>query len=94
MTPPYMLVMATFVYLYTYLGRGPMWPETIGVADSCRMNWWKNILYINNLVGVDGVAPDNQVRLALDTSPRLRTTPDGDHDGPGTHCVLIIALPG
>lgn len=65
MTPPYMLVMATFVYLYMYLGQGPMWPEAIDVADSCRRDWWKHLLYVSNLVGVDGVAPEKQVRVIL-----------------------------
>lgn len=61
MTPPYMLVMVTFVCLYSYLGRGPMWPETIPVADSCRQDWWKHLLYVSNLVGVEGVPPEQQV---------------------------------
>ncbi|XP_045162819.2 uncharacterized protein LOC123527433 [Mercenaria mercenaria] len=60
MTPPYMLVMVTFVYLYMYLGQGPLWPEDIAVADSCRTDWWKHLLYVNNLVGVDGVEPEKQ----------------------------------
>ncbi|KAL4221456.1 hypothetical protein ACF0H5_019713 [Mactra antiquata] len=60
MTPPYMLVMVTFVYLYMYLGEGPLWPENIAVADSCRTDWWKHLLYINNLFGADGVPAEDQ----------------------------------
>ncbi|XP_060580455.1 uncharacterized protein LOC132737209 [Ruditapes philippinarum] len=60
MTPPYMLIMITFVYLYMYLGDGPIWPKEIAVADSCRTDWWKHLLYISNLIGVDGVEPQNQ----------------------------------
>ncbi|WAR14840.1 NRF6-like protein [Mya arenaria] len=60
LTPPYMLVMVMFVYLYTYLGDGPMWPNSIPVADACRKSWWKHLLYVNNLFGVDGVAPEDQ----------------------------------
>ncbi|XP_052213782.1 O-acyltransferase like protein-like isoform X5 [Dreissena polymorpha] len=60
MTPPYMLVMVTFVYLYMYLGDGPMWPDKIAVADSCRQDWWKHLIYINNFVGVEGVSAEKQ----------------------------------
>ncbi|KAH3827072.1 hypothetical protein DPMN_129001 [Dreissena polymorpha] len=53
--------MVTFVYLYMYLGDGPMWPDKIAVADSCRQDWWKHLIYINNFVGVEGVPPEKQV---------------------------------
>lgn len=66
MTPPYMLVMASFVYLYSYLGQGPMWPENIAVADKCRADWWKHLLYISNLVGVNGVPAEEQVSNSFD----------------------------
>ena len=56
-----MLVLATQAFLYIYLGNGPVWPKSINVAESCHTDWWKNLLYINNLVGVDGVSAENQV---------------------------------
>ncbi|KAH3855404.1 hypothetical protein DPMN_097971 [Dreissena polymorpha] len=61
MTPPYVLVIVTFVYLYMYLRDGPMWPDKIAVADSCRQDWWKHLKYINNFVGVEGVPAEKQV---------------------------------
>ena len=56
-----MLVLAVMSYLYIYLGQGPVWPKHIQVGDDCHSNWWKNLLYVNNLVGVDGVSAEDQV---------------------------------
>ncbi|OWF37179.1 uncharacterized protein LOC110440531 [Mizuhopecten yessoensis] len=54
LTPTYIMVLVIFVYWYRYLGTGPSWPESIAVADKCRTDWWHHILYINNLVGIQG----------------------------------------
>ena len=48
-----MFVLAGFGCLYAYLGSGPLWPEAIKAADVCKVNWWTNMLYVNNLVRVD-----------------------------------------
>lgn len=53
-TPVYMIVMVIFSCLYHYIGNGPLWPEVIHVGDKCKTTWWHNLLYINNIVGVDG----------------------------------------
>ncbi|KAJ8310945.1 hypothetical protein KUTeg_011505 [Tegillarca granosa] len=53
-TPVYMMVMVIFSCLYHYIGNGPLWPEVIHVGDKCKTTWWHNLLYINNIVGVDG----------------------------------------
>ena len=58
-----MLVLATQAYLYIYLGDGPVWPKSINVADKCHTDWWKHLLYVNNLVGVDGEGAEDQVLL-------------------------------
>ena len=60
-TPPYMLVLATYSFLYIYLGEGPMWPKSLNVCDKCHTDWWRHLLYVNNLVGVDGVDAVDQV---------------------------------
>lgn len=60
MTPPYMLTMVIFVYLYMYLGHGPLWPNRLDAADKCQTGWWKHLLYVNNVVGVDGVPAEKQ----------------------------------
>ena len=64
MTPPYMLVLVLFVYLYMYLGQGPMWPDRMNVAEKCKTDWWKHLIYVSNLVGVDGVPAEDQVAIS------------------------------
>ena len=59
-----MLVLAALSYLYIYLGEGPVWPKSINVGDKCHTNWWKHLLYVNNLVDVDGVSAEDQVCIA------------------------------
>ncbi|XP_033764070.1 uncharacterized protein LOC117345175 [Pecten maximus] len=54
LTPAYIMVLAIFVYWYRYLGTGPSWPDHIMVAEKCRTDWWHHLLYINNIVGVQG----------------------------------------
>jgi len=36
--------------LYPYLGSGPFSGITSHLAQNCEVNWWKNILYVNNFV--------------------------------------------
>jgi hypothetical protein len=45
-----MLVLGVYVVLLQYWGDGPLWSETGMDVDYCRNTWWKNILYVNNLV--------------------------------------------
>ncbi|XP_054717447.1 nose resistant to fluoxetine protein 6-like [Uloborus diversus] len=48
--PPYMMVIAATLLL-PHLGSGPFWNETVDpVVESCKQNWWTNILFINNFV--------------------------------------------
>ncbi|XP_060080532.1 uncharacterized protein LOC132559918 [Ylistrum balloti] len=54
LTPAYIMVLVIFVYWYEYLGTGPHWPDHIDVADKCRTDWWHHLLYINNLIGIQG----------------------------------------
>ncbi|XP_025083336.1 nose resistant to fluoxetine protein 6-like [Pomacea canaliculata] len=53
LTPIYMIVLMMFGCLYTYLGKGPLWPENLPTASNCKDNWWTNLLYVNNFVYVD-----------------------------------------
>lgn len=48
-----MIVLMMFGCLYTYLGKGPLWPENLPTASNCKDNWWTNLLYVNNFVYVD-----------------------------------------
>ncbi|XP_056006926.1 nose resistant to fluoxetine protein 6-like [Ostrea edulis] len=49
LTPVYMMVMMISACLGRYLGDGPRWPKAGFEKDFCRNNWWRNLLYINNL---------------------------------------------
>ncbi|KAF0307440.1 Nose resistant to fluoxetine protein 6 [Amphibalanus amphitrite] len=56
LTPVLMAVIGCVATLETYLGSGPWWSiASSGFSNSqtCRDNWWKNMLYINNLVDME-----------------------------------------
>lgn len=53
LTPLYMVVIVVFSCLHTYMGSGPLWPQNLDTATSCKKYWWTNLLYINNLVNKD-----------------------------------------
>jgi hypothetical protein len=48
-TPPYALVILFSVTLTKYLGRGPVYPKDGFETSDCATNWWRNLLYINNI---------------------------------------------
>ncbi|XP_064616085.1 O-acyltransferase like protein-like [Liolophura sinensis] len=48
LTPPYMLIIMTYVPLYQYWGQGPQWPVGQMEPMPCNIYWWKNLIYINN----------------------------------------------
>ncbi|GIY23137.1 nose resistant to fluoxetine protein 6 [Caerostris darwini] len=48
-----MVISATFIL--PHLGSGPFWNETVDpVVDSCKQNWWTNLLFINNFITTPG----------------------------------------
>ena len=51
-TPTYMFVVMFSGCLTKYLGKGPNF-EKNGFEPMCEVNWWTNLLYINNLVRTD-----------------------------------------
>src|SRR6218665_179933 len=51
LTPLYMFVLAIYATLFKYFGSGPYWPQESD--ESCKNNWWTNLLYINNIVHTD-----------------------------------------
>ena len=56
LTPPYMLWIMVYVTTFKYWNSGPLWSQTGVEQNDCQDTWWKNILYINNIV-----EPDNMV---------------------------------
>ena len=59
LTPPYMLILMTYVSLYPYTGSGPMWKKDGMEVNYCKNSWWYNFLYINNFVSITD--PEKQV---------------------------------
>ncbi|CAH1776315.1 unnamed protein product, partial [Owenia fusiformis] len=49
LTPVYMILIMFLATLFKYTGDGPLWPLRMNEVEGCRMHWWTNLLYINNL---------------------------------------------
>lgn len=60
-TPVYMVIMVSYVWLYHFVGDSPIYPKAIGVADKCKQDWWHHILFINNILGTRGNVAFEQV---------------------------------
>lgn len=53
MTPVMMAAVGFCATILPYMGDGPRWMEVIArYYDTCKINWWLNALYIQNLVDV------------------------------------------
>ncbi|XP_048774648.2 nose resistant to fluoxetine protein 6-like [Ostrea edulis] len=50
LTPAYMLVLMTEATLSPYFSDGPIYPPKGFEKNYCEDSWWKNLLYVNNLV--------------------------------------------
>nr|XP_022323723.1 nose resistant to fluoxetine protein 6-like [Crassostrea virginica] len=55
LTPAYMLVLMTEATLSPYFADGPIYPPNGFEVDYCEDSWWRNLLYINNLVDTDKI---------------------------------------
>eukprot|EP00475_Leptophrys_vorax_P027803 TRINITY_DN3971_c1_g1_i1.p1 TRINITY_DN3971_c1_g1~~TRINITY_DN3971_c1_g1_i1.p1 ORF type:complete len:672 (-),score=139.97 TRINITY_DN3971_c1_g1_i1:797-2812(-) len=47
-TPTYLIILLFLRYVYVYMGHGPLWPVASQMTAPCG-NWWRNLLYINNM---------------------------------------------
>jgi peptidoglycan/LPS O-acetylase OafA/YrhL len=47
-TPTYLVILLFLRYLYFQIGEGPLWPIASQMTVTCG-NWWRNLLYINNM---------------------------------------------
>ena len=54
-------VLVGYSHMYHYTGDGPMYPQAIPGADKCKDDWWRHIVYVNNVVGTHGNDAFNQV---------------------------------
>ena len=48
--PGLMLTLMFYTTTYRYLAEGPMFPANISDGDNCRLNWWVDLLMVQNLV--------------------------------------------
>jgi len=52
-TPLYGFVLLVYITLSPYLGQGgPIYPTDGIEFSACQSNWWRNLLYINNLFNI------------------------------------------
>ncbi|CAH1772540.1 unnamed protein product [Owenia fusiformis] len=49
LTIVYAAILMVYINLQPYLSNGPIVPEQVTDRENCLTNWWKNILYINNI---------------------------------------------
>ncbi|RZB39911.1 nose resistant to fluoxetine protein 6-like [Asbolus verrucosus] len=56
LTPVYAVVLGFYCTIFVKLGSGPFWLERIQVEqERCVVNWWTNILYLNNYIQKDQI---------------------------------------
>lgn len=48
-TPLYGVIILMGTFIFPLLGSGPYWHVAKTWAGFCERNWWKNLLYVNNL---------------------------------------------
>ncbi|KAF2884302.1 hypothetical protein ILUMI_21864 [Ignelater luminosus] len=68
LTPSLLVTIAiSSTWLY-HLGRGPSWERIVGdEVRRCRINWWSNLLYINNYYDSEHMCLQQTWYLATDT---------------------------
>jgi len=52
-TPTYALLVGIMATVFPYFGSGPFWSVMDFWSTNCELNWWNNLLYINNFINVD-----------------------------------------
>ena len=48
-----MLFLMTYAPLIKYWSDGPVWAQNGIDPNECVDSWWKNLFYVNNLIGTD-----------------------------------------
>lgn len=49
LTPTYFIILMIYTNLFHYFAEGPFMLDRISDVDNCASEWWRNLLYINNL---------------------------------------------
>jgi len=47
--PLNMVMLLAAVYIMPYVGSGPIWNNYLDMTQTCKSNWWTNLIWINNL---------------------------------------------
>nr|CAD7571669.1 unnamed protein product [Timema californicum] len=67
LTPPYAMVVFFYATMFYHVGSGPLWDTWVGVnRDNCVLNWWANLLYVNNYVDVANICMSHSWYLSVD----------------------------
>ncbi|XP_014477851.1 PREDICTED: nose resistant to fluoxetine protein 6-like isoform X2 [Dinoponera quadriceps] len=67
LTPAYAMMIGFYATLFDKLGTGLHWDNWVSVnKNSCQVNWWTNLLYINNYVNVDNICMAQSWYLSAD----------------------------
>ncbi|KAI9559818.1 hypothetical protein GHT06_013825 [Daphnia sinensis] len=53
LTPVYAIILGFIATLMVYIGTGPNWYNVVIASEGCRITWWRQFLYINNLFPTD-----------------------------------------
>ncbi|XP_050058911.1 nose resistant to fluoxetine protein 6-like isoform X2 [Aphis gossypii] len=52
--PVYGTLIVTYIFVLPYLNSGPLWRMIVyRESERCKVNWWTNVLFINNYVHTD-----------------------------------------
>lgn len=55
-------------HILPLLGSGPAWMSLVQInADMCKKNWWPNLFFMQNYLGVENICLTNTHYVAVDT---------------------------
>ena len=53
LTPMLVFTLLFYMALFPYVGDGPMYSTMSIQPENCRSSWWTNILYLQNIIGME-----------------------------------------
>ncbi|XP_046748813.1 uncharacterized protein LOC124412735 [Diprion similis] len=67
LTPCIVVLILFTAFCLRHIGSGPVWEHLIGImVDSCRENWWTNIVYLQNVINPQNMCLPHTWYLAAD----------------------------
>lgn len=67
----YAIILGFIATLLVHVGTGPHWQIVRDMGDSCKSNWWTNLLYVNNYKSVRA-DPKQVIKITLYLQYSLR----------------------